>query len=352
MKLNKKQSGPPIICCAVIVVLLLSGSWLYNSLSPARHFHPDRLPVLATPPPLHNEPVVTQPPMETSSDSSTADRSGPQNSPSSSEADRPSVEQPAKTSGFNLLLLGADSGENEAARSDVIIVAHVDPDEQAINLVSIPRDTQVALPGVGQTKINHAYFVGQLHGSGREGAEAAIGAVSRLFQIPIHYYMKTDFKGFVELIDTIEGIDLELSQDMLLSGTGKLLPAGVNHLDGNTALQFVRERYSLSGGDFGRQAGQAALIRAVANKILSGEQLSRLPGLVKKMKKEFVDTNLSASDMISLALLFKGADGKSIRHVTIPGKPVIEEDPLVGTKLWYWSADAKAVEQISRNYLQ
>ncbi|MEF3303208.1 LCP family protein [Paenibacillus sp. GYB003] len=326
----------------VAAVLLLAGLKLYDSLAPSRHFRGDRLPVLAAPAPPAASPTVASP-----AQSAEAGEAPTTPGPGSAEAEAEAE------AGFNVLLLGIDSRDKEGAgRSDVMIVAHVDPDERSIGLVSVPRDTRVALPGVGQTKLNHAYFLGELRGGDDGGVRASIEAVSRLLQIPIHFYVKTDFRGFADTIDAIQGVDVELSDDMLLSGTGTVLRKGVRHLDGDTALQFVRERYSLAGGDFDRQADQAALIKAVVAKMLSGEQLARLPGIVKKAKAEFVETNLSAADIASLALLFKDAGDLSFRHATLPGRPVTEEDPLIGSKLWYWSADAEQVAAISRDYLR
>lgn len=341
------------------LTLLVAGYLGYASLAPARHFRSDNLPVLASPAPL-----------ETTADSAAAGSKGPvsiMGAKSSSESDSAasgttdgeaearqggSAESaPQQSSGFNVLILGVDSRVGEAGRSDVIMVAHVDPDKKKVNLVSVPRDTRVALPGVGQTKINHAYFLGQI-GGGKQGVKSASEAVSRLFRIPIHYYVKTDFKGFEEVIDTIQGVDVNLPQDMRISSTGKVLPKGMLHMDGALALQFVRERYSLPGGDFDRQADQAALLRAVVQKMLSGDQVPQLPGIIKKVKSDIVETNLSVSDIASLALLFKDTNSQSIQHVMLPGKSVTEEDPLIGSKLWYWSADAKEVEAISRDYLR
>lgn len=360
-----------ILCCGAAAILLAGGGWLYETLAPARHFRPEHLPVLAVPAsPLPSASRAASAAIAASggiaastvpggaeaplSDSAAAEPDGlspfPVSRGGGQERQSAGERNPEAGSGFNMLILGVDGRGAGASRSDVIIVAHFDPDQRQVNLVSVPRDTQVELPGVGQTKVNHAHFLGELRGGDEEGTTAAIAAVSTLLQVPIHYYVKTDFRGFAGAIDEIGGVDVTLPADMLLSGTGKVLPAGANHLDGELALQFVRERYSLSGGDFDRQADQAALLRAAAKKLLSAERLPSLPGLARTLGS-YVETNLSASDMASLALLFKDTDGGSIRHIAIPGKAVMEEDPLIGSRLWYWSADAKEVAGISREYL-
>lgn len=333
-------------------VLLLAGFELYSSLAPERHFRSDQLPVLAAP--STSLTASVEPTAATAAIAETAVAQAPLTTPdpvpAAAKAEPPNAKASEPVSGFNVLILGID-GENGVGRSDVMIVAHVDPVKKAVSLVSVPRDTRVSLPSVGTTKLNHAYFLGELNGR-KKGVQASIEAISSLFRIPIHYYVKTDFQGFSKLIDTIGGVDIEVPQDMLISETRTLLRQGVRHLDGNTALHFVRERYSLAGGDFDRQADQAALLKAVAAKMLTGEQLPRLPRLIKQAKEDFVETNMSVSDIASLALLFKDKSELDFRHITLPGKPLTADDPLVGSKLWYWSVDAGEVEAVARDYLR
>ncbi|RKN62782.1 LytR family transcriptional regulator [Paenibacillus ginsengarvi] len=337
------------LICGAVAVLLLAGFELYSSLAPERHFRSDQLPVLASP---STSLTASAEPTAAIAETAVAQAplTAPDPAPATVKAEPPNAKASEPASGFNALILGID-GENGGGRSDVIIVVHVDPDKKSVALVSVPRDTRVSLPGIGMTKLNHAYFLGELQGR-KKGVQASVEAVSSLFRIPVHYYVKTDFLGFSKMIDAIGGVDIELPQDMLLSGSETVLRQGVRHLDGNTALEFVRERYSLAGGDFDRQADQAALLKAVAAKMLTGEQLPRLPRLIKQAKEEFVETNMSVSDIASLTLLFKDKSELGIRHVTLPGKALTEDDPLLGSKLWYWSVDAGEVEAVARDYLR
>lgn len=259
---------------------------------------------------------------------------------------------PDKSAAFNALVLGLDTTNGQTARTDVILLAHVVPAEKKVYLVSVPRDTRVPLPGIGLTKINHAHFVAETHGGKKSGTEAAIQAVSDLLQVPVHYYVKTNFSGFVNFIDAIGGIEVDIPQDMWLSMTHQPLEAGSRHLDGLTALAFVRERYSLEDGDFGRQADQMKVMQAVVQKLLAPEKLTELPGLLKQAKKELIDTNLDDSDLVSLAWLFKDMKGPDIKYMQVPGKSVVAADPLVRSPLWYWEPDKERLKELVHENLR
>ncbi|MCU6797781.1 LCP family protein [Paenibacillus sp. WQ 127069] len=253
---------------------------------------------------------------------------------------------------FNALLIGVDALGNENSRSDVILLVHVIPSAHKAVIISVPRDTQVHIAGIGNTKINHSHILGQAHGGSKGGTEAVIQAVSDLLQLPIHYYAKTNFTGFEHLIDSVGGVDVDVPHNMLISDSRILLRAGTQHLDGKQALSFVRERYSLEDGDFGRQVDQTLLIKAVVHKMLQPEHLSELPGLLAKVKDEVVETNFTDSDLISLAWLFKEIERDQISHIRVPGHPGMERDPLVGMPLWYWIPDSQQIREITRKLSQ
>ncbi|WP_088835261.1 LCP family protein [Paenibacillus tyrfis] len=334
---------------AIVVFAGAGLGLLYRYLEPARHFEMKTHPVIAAPsvaastdPPSHSQSLPNDP---LAVEASTASASLPAGKPV----------QPAnlnESTAFNTLILGLDTTSGQTARTDVILLAHVVPAEKKVNLISVPRDTRVPLPGIGLTKINHAHFMAEMDGGKKSGTEAAIQAVSDLLQIPVHYYVKTNFSGFVTFIDTIGGIDVDIPKDMWLSMTRTPLEAGSRHLDGLTALAFVRERYSLEDGDFGRQTDHMKVMRAVVQKLLAPEKITELPGLLKQAKKELVDTNLTDSDLISLAWLFKDMKGQDIKYMQIPGKSVIAADPLVRSPLWYWEPDKERLKELVRENLR
>ncbi|UJF34309.1 LCP family protein [Paenibacillus hexagrammi] len=247
---------------------------------------------------------------------------------------------------FNILVLGIDARADELSRSDVIMVVHVIPDLREATIVSVPRDTRVYIEGVGYTKINHAHYLGEQRGGSREGTEEVLQTVSNFLQIPIHYYVKTNFSGFMNLINSLDGVEVKLDQDVLLKGTHKQLSAGVQHINGEEALKLIRERWAFSNGDFGRQNEQFKILRSVAQRLLAPDQIWKTIAMLPDLKKDLVDTNFTDTDLLSLVRLFKGVDSEDLKYIQIPGKSGYEEDPLLNKKLYYWLPDSEEVQKI------
>ncbi|ARF70030.1 hypothetical protein B7C51_22535 [Paenibacillus larvae subsp. pulvifaciens] len=207
-------------------VLLIMGLIFYWLFEPVYHFSRQKPPVLANPRPAQQ-----------------SDSSGSETAPVLQE-------QSALSEGdFNVLLLGTDARGDEVSRTDVIMAAHVSPKNKKVQLLSIPRDTRVLLEGIGYTKINHAHTIGEKKGGNASGTGAMIQAVSDLLKIPIHYYVKTDFKGFQHVIDTIGGIDIELNEPVPLSAGGEL------YWKKGSIISQGKKRFSLSGKDTLFQTG-------------------------------------------------------------------------------------------------
>lgn len=374
-----------------LAVCLLWVGWLYGSLVPDKHFQQQRLPLLAaagdtqaargsgsaaigiasvqTEPEeggnercfgagesgmvsAHRAELGLEAGMGAGDDGTRQQRieEQPGEAPTGRGAKAAGEAAAAEQSGFQVLLLGLDGDGDTGVRTDVMIVARLVPAKGKVELVSIPRDTRVELANVGRTKINHAYPHGERSGEG-QGVLAAAGAASRLLGLPIHYYMSVDFQGFARMIDFIGGVEVTLAQDMVVGASRQPLQAGKQRMDGKLALAFARERQSLLGGDFDRQADQAALLRAVATEMAAPEQWKRLPSLLAA-GAEHVRTNLKPADMASLALMLKGIDSEHIRHHTLPGKALTAYDPLVGKPLWYWEPDRTGTEALIRQLLR
>ncbi|RUT39427.1 LytR family transcriptional regulator [Paenibacillus anaericanus] len=225
------------------------------------------------------------------------------------------------------------------------MVAHVMPDQRKVNIVSVPRDTRVYVEKVGYTKINHAHIVGELKGGNKQGTLTLIQAVSDFMNIPIHHYIKTNFSGVRDFIDTIGGVNMVIDQDVVITPE-ITIKKGEQHLDGEHALYLARARYSTPDGDFSRQREQFNIVRAVADQLLKPEHLPDLAGLLLKEKKDIIDTSFSDSDLISLAWLFKGIGSDDFTYEQIPGKNSFGLDPLVGSKVYYWSADPEEVKSL------
>jgi polyisoprenyl-teichoic acid--peptidoglycan teichoic acid transferase len=284
----------------------------YSNIQPDQHFK--EVETLAKP----------QPPIQTNSK--------PAERPVENKNSEPTSDKEAQP--FNVLLLGLDGDHSENTRTDVIMVAHINPVNKTVNLLSIPRDTQVQLQGIGLTKINHAHFMAEVSSENGDGTKASIQAVADFLGIPIHYYLKTDFQGFVNFIDDIGGVEIDLPYSVPLDDV--LLTKGHQKLNGEVALEFARERYNLPNGDFGRQESQMLILTSIVQKLLQPEYIPRLPSLYSKIKRDIVDTNFTQNDLLSLALLFKGIRGEQMDYFQLPGRSGMARDPLLNMELYYW----------------
>jgi polyisoprenyl-teichoic acid--peptidoglycan teichoic acid transferase len=334
MRKSKKRN----LILLIIVGLMGAGFWIYWEHDPAHHFNRANMPVLVEP--------------EAYSKAQEFPMSKDQKRPPE-QIDITTKQQPQLSrNSFNVLLLGIDSRESEISRADMIMLAHVIPEKKEVRLVSVPRDTRVFLSKIGFTKVNHAHVIGEMDGGNEEGTKRTLQAVSNLLQVPIHYYVKTDFKGFVHLIDSMGGIDVDLPAAINLSAFNIVLDKGQQHLDGDLALKLARERHSLSDGDFGRQSHQAMIVKAALHKLLLPSNLAKLPFLLASTKDDLIDTNLTNSDMISLAWLFTDLSPENIKYIRITGKSAMMKDAIMNMELYYIIPDDKDVESISRKYLQ
>lgn len=203
------------------------------------------------------------------------------------------------TEPVNILLMGVDSrsaDDGEIPRSDTMLVASLDPVKKTIHLFSILRDTYIPISGYGENRINSAIT---------HGPNTAMKTVSDLLGIPIQYYVYTDFQGFIKLVDAVGGIDFNVEKDMHYTSAADKhmydidLKAGMQHLDGKTALQYVRFRHDAMS-DFSRTERQRAFLTAVGEKMKSTTSIMNLPTILEQVNP-YIDTNLSTDDLWKLA---------------------------------------------------
>jgi len=246
----------------------------------------------------------------------------------------------------NILLLGSDARGTEASRSDTMILISADTKSKHVSIISIPRDTRVDLPGIGLTKITHANAMGELNGGVHAGTLAAVQAASDLLGVTINDYMKLNFVGFQKIVDAVGGIDVTLPK-----AVGDI-KAGNQHLNGDMALQLARNRYDLPDGDFGRQRDQFYLLSAMGNKMLSIENIPKLPQILTIIHTDLMDTNLNDAQILALATDFKGVSQDNIKYFQLPGKGITAHDPLVGSDLYYYEPDKAGVKKVVREAVQ
>ncbi len=194
----------------------------------------------------------------------------------------------------NIVLLGSDRRPGSAAwRTDSIIIVSIDSTNNVVRLLSIPRDLWVYIPGHGYNRINTADLWGELARQG-SGPERVKQTIHHNLGIPIHYYVRVDFAGFVKIIDTVGGIDVDVDcalPDMKLS-------AGMHHMDGKLALRYARSRYSTNDFDRGRR--QRKVLMALWDQALTLNIIPKLPQLWWTMANSF-QTDLTLDQVINLA---------------------------------------------------
>ena len=184
----------------------------------------------------------------------------------------------------NILLLGTDDSPERGAlgRTDTIILTTVVPLKPYVGMLSIPRDLWVAVPGVGDQRINTAYFFAEANQPG-SGPEAATQTIRENFGVPVRYYAVIHMSGLVYVVDALDGVDVQLEAPM--GG----YPAGAYHLDGSQALAFLRDRSS--SDDFGRMRRAQILLSAALGKALRPSNWSSLPPFIVSLG-QVIDTNI------------------------------------------------------------
>ena len=217
----------------------------------------------------------------------------------------------------NIIVMGVDERpeEYDVGRSDTLFVVMFDTNKKAASLLSVPRDTRVRIKGHGWDKINHAYAYG--------GRELTQKTTEELLGIKINNYVMVDFKGFVGLVDAIGGVDLNVEKNMYYydewDGFKIDLKKGMQHMDGKTAIQYVR--YRDEEGDIGRIRRQQHFMLAVYDRITSANMLLHIPGLAKQLTN-MVKTDLPLSDMVDLGrALHAMVKSKGLAMATVPGTP-------------------------------
>lgn len=184
----------------------------------------------------------------------------------------------------NILLLGTDDSPERGSvgRTDTIILATVVPLRPYVGMLSIPRDLWVNVPGVGEQRINTAYFFAESNTPG-SGSSAALQTIRENFGVPVRYYAVIHMLGLRSLVDALGGVDIKL--DSPVGG----YPAGTHHLKGEQALLFVRERSS--GDDFGRMVRTQILLSAMVRKVIAPSYWPSLPQFIFSLT-EVIDTNI------------------------------------------------------------
>jgi LCP family protein required for cell wall assembly len=270
------------------------------------------------------------------------------------EGARPAPATPAQTASaepVTFLLVGSDTrgqtlaGEAPDGRSDAIMIARFSADRQHAQLISIPRDSWVDIPGHGRSKINASYSWG--------GPSLLIQTVEQLTNVRIDHYVAIDFEGIIQVTDDLGGVDVVLAETT--TNGPYTFPAGMNHLDGDQARWYLGQRHGLPGGDFDRVKRQQQYLRAMFGKLFSANTFTNPAKLDSAMlavtSAVSVDDSLGNGDLVSLAYSMRSVSPANVDFFTAPvlgtgmegPASVVYLDMVSGERMWsYLSNDSLA----------
>ncbi|MCR4817500.1 MAG: LCP family protein [Fretibacterium sp.] len=226
----------------------------------------------------------------------------------------------------NVLVVGLDNVDG-GSRTDAIALAIFDADNNAVRIASIPRDSRVYIPGKGWDKINHAYVYG--------GISLLRETIVNLTGMPIDYFVKISYQSFPRIIDLLGGVDIYVDKRLHYTDySGKLfinIPKGQQHMDGKTALGYVRFRHDPLG-DIGRVQRQQKFMDIIVNKLKSPTIIPKIPALIEEVVAA-VDTDLTPLEMLKLLQFANSLPSDRIRMFMAPGKSGYSR------KISYWILD-------------
>jgi len=231
---------------------------------------------------------------------------------------------------MNILVIGSDTrdvpareaaahtaatGEPQDQRADTLMVVHVPADRRSLYLISINRDNWVDIPGFGSAKINAALQYG--------GIDMQTATVQQLLGITIDHTLMLDFGGFKILVDGLGGIDVNVPIPFQSTiDTEHVFSAGVNHLDGQAALEFSRERHAFTDGDLQRVRDQQIMLRAILGRLTAGGALNDVNAV--RSLVDFasccltVDRGFDPLQAAMLAYSLRNLDVNAIGTMTLP----------------------------------
>jgi len=215
---------------------------------------------------------------------------------------------------INVLILGMGGAQHEGPYlTDSIILASIKPSTHQIALLSVPRDLYVPIPKYGWQRINFANALGVARS--KDGGELSSEVVSDVLNVPVHYWVRADFRIFKELVDELGGIEIEVDNsfvDYQFPGLNYQprtvsFDAGQQTMDGDRALQFVRSRHGGNGenSDFARSKRQQKVLIAIANKVLDQNILARPQRILSfyNILQDNISSNLDITQIIKMARL-------------------------------------------------
>ncbi len=242
-------------------------------------------------------------------------QSSPESASVSSELAVSETQKPDSVarSTVNVLVVGLDNVEG-GSRTDAIALAIFDAENKALRIASIPRDSRVYIPGRSWDKINHAYVYG--------GINLLRETLVNLTGMPVDYFIKVNYKSFPRIVDILGGVDIYVEKRLHYNDySGKLfinIAAGQQHMDGKTALGYVRFRHDPLG-DIGRVKRQQKFIDIMMNKIRTPAILPKLPAIFTEIY-DAIDTDLAPLEAFKLVQFVTSLSPDRIKMFMAPGR--------------------------------
>ena len=233
----------------------------------------------------------------------------------------------------NIVVMGCDVRKDDVGRSDTLFVVMLDKSKKNAALLSVPRDTRVKIKGHGWDKINAAFAYGG-HKLTQETVQGFLG-------IKLNNYVVVDFQGFKGLVDAVGGVDINVEKRMYYydpyANFEIDLRPGKQHLDGKTAMQYVR--YRDEEGDIGRIRRQQKFMMALYQQIASKNIIAKVPGVTKQIMS-MVKTDLSLKEMVELGNVMRDMLEKDgLKMSMVPGEPKYIDG------ISYWIPDIPKLRQ-------
>lgn len=230
---------------------------------------------------------------------------------------------------INIILLGMGGAEHDGPYlTDTIMLVSLNPQTNEVAILSIPRDLAVDIPDYGVEKINSANAVGEAKQPGN-GASLAADVLEKTFNLPIHYYIRIDFNGFIGLIDQLGGLKINVpkafSDSQYPDDKGNIktisFAEGEQLLSGERILEYVRSRHGSNGeaSDFSRARRQQQVLIAAKEKILKLSNFLN-PQLLVKLYQTFsqnIETNIDTWEIIKLSKIYKNLNTSTISHIVL-----------------------------------
>lgn len=248
---------------------------------------------------------------------------------------------PNAGSSINFLLVGSDSREGltkaqlrklrvgslataAGRRSDTIIMVHISKDRGKASLISIPRDTYVEVPSWtdpdGTVHSGRAMKINETFGRG--GPALTIRTLESMTGVRINHYIEVNFAGFANVVDALGGVPICTKKALSDPHSHLELPAGLNTLDGVTAVKYVRSRYLDATGDLGRMKRQQQFMGAMLKQATSSGVLLNPLRLVRFINASLstvtTDPDLSRDDLVTLAMQLRNLDPERVTMLTVP----------------------------------